>query len=351
MKTLNEVIEIIGLKRRAIQEYEDAGLAKKPEHKNKYGYLLYDEQEVERLWQLRFYKELGYNITKIKSIFEDEVYKEQEELEKVIIALKEKQEKLENLISVAELMKQTGLSFNTLRHSVEGLDSINSDNVFSLLGSAFNTFKGVDADKIFNTDIFTDEELDEIADALEALLDCCEKNRDIAAEEVQKKITAIHQLLSKAISESVFFLKWSLILLSPEGEIAQDLAKEIGEDRVVFLHDALQHYCSSNAETSINSAVYEVFDNIERLGRKKYTTNSVEVQAEVKKLHEFIMQVNILTEEGKFDLLQRYGRLFGSKAYMDLMDNGAKRGVAWFTSRAIEIYCENLLSEKTTSAQ
>ena len=40
MKTLNEVIDIVGLKRRAIQEYEKAGLAKKPTHSNKYGHLL-----------------------------------------------------------------------------------------------------------------------------------------------------------------------------------------------------------------------------------------------------------------------------------------------------------------------
>ena len=70
MKSLNEVEKIVGLKRRAIQEYEDAGLANKPTHKNKYGYLLYDTPEIERLWQLKFYKELGYNITKIKEIQE-----------------------------------------------------------------------------------------------------------------------------------------------------------------------------------------------------------------------------------------------------------------------------------------
>ena len=39
MKTLNEVVDIVGLKRRAIQEYEEAGLADKPTTKNKSGYL------------------------------------------------------------------------------------------------------------------------------------------------------------------------------------------------------------------------------------------------------------------------------------------------------------------------
>ena len=37
MKSLSEVEKLVGLKRRAIQEYEDKGLAIKPTHKNKYG--------------------------------------------------------------------------------------------------------------------------------------------------------------------------------------------------------------------------------------------------------------------------------------------------------------------------
>lgn len=68
MKSLHEVEKIVGLNRRVIQEYESKGVAIKPTHKNKYGYLLYDTPEIERLWQLKFYRELGYRIPEIEEI-------------------------------------------------------------------------------------------------------------------------------------------------------------------------------------------------------------------------------------------------------------------------------------------
>lgn len=97
MKSLSEVEKIVGLKRRAIQEYEDKGLAIKPNHKNKYGYLLYDTPEIERLWQLKFYKEIGYNMTQIEKLQKSGKRAEKEELVGVIEALKEKKKNLNSL--------------------------------------------------------------------------------------------------------------------------------------------------------------------------------------------------------------------------------------------------------------
>lgn len=46
MKTLREVADIVGLSRRMIQEYEKTGLATTPTTTNKYGHLLYNEEEI-----------------------------------------------------------------------------------------------------------------------------------------------------------------------------------------------------------------------------------------------------------------------------------------------------------------
>lgn len=68
MKTLNEVVDLVDMTRRVIQEYEKAGLAKTPTTTNKYGHLQYDESAIERLWQIRFYRELGYNKEQIERL-------------------------------------------------------------------------------------------------------------------------------------------------------------------------------------------------------------------------------------------------------------------------------------------
>lgn len=72
MKSLSEVVKLVGISRRVIQEYEDAGLAERPTITNKYGHLLYDKEDIRRFWQLRFYRELNYDKNKIKA-FEKEM--------------------------------------------------------------------------------------------------------------------------------------------------------------------------------------------------------------------------------------------------------------------------------------
>lgn len=47
MKTLNEVVDLVDMTRRVIQEYEKAGLAKTPTTINKYGHLQYDESAID----------------------------------------------------------------------------------------------------------------------------------------------------------------------------------------------------------------------------------------------------------------------------------------------------------------
>lgn len=46
-------------------------------------------------------------------------------------------------------------------------------------------------------------------------------------------------------------------------------------------------------------------------------------------------------------MLERAGKLYGSKEYREQFDGGRERGIAWFISRAIEIYCDNYRREKT----
>ena len=71
MKTVTKAADIVGLTVRMIQEYEKYGVAIKPTERNKYGYLMYDDDAIDRLWQIRFYRELGYDKKAIKAVFDD----------------------------------------------------------------------------------------------------------------------------------------------------------------------------------------------------------------------------------------------------------------------------------------
>ena len=69
MKKLDQVCEIVGMTKRVISQYEANGCAIVPKHKNKYGHILYGEKEIQRLCQIRLYRELGYTSKQIKERF------------------------------------------------------------------------------------------------------------------------------------------------------------------------------------------------------------------------------------------------------------------------------------------
>ena len=342
MKSLNEVEKIVGLKRRAIQEYEDAGLANKPTHKNKYGYLLYDTPEIERLWQLKFYKELGYNITKIKEIKEKGKKREKEELGDVIDALKEKRDKLNNLISIAEMMGETGWSFNYLKNEIIMTDDIQADNIFDVLGAVSSLTKFDDMDDCIVEDILTEDEYEMIYSYLEKISDCYENDIEYTNEIVQTEIRRLHKIFSKAFSGSVYLLRMVIMLLAADEEIREDL----GEDATDYLIGALRHYCDEHKDNPTDMALVDAFNNIEKLGRSRYTTSCDEVQNEVKNIYMFFDKIEMFKPETRIMYVKNIGKLFSSQAYKNVIDGGAQRGISWFISRAIEIYFNNLEKEK-----
>ena len=69
MKTLKEICLELGVSRRAIQGYEEAGLVKAT-GKNKYGYLLQNQRAQERIKQIKFFQDLGFSIKEIAGLID-----------------------------------------------------------------------------------------------------------------------------------------------------------------------------------------------------------------------------------------------------------------------------------------
>ena len=66
-KTLSEVCSALEVSRRAVQDYENAGLVSAT-GKNKYGHLLYDEEAQCRLKQIRPLPQFGFRLKEINDI-------------------------------------------------------------------------------------------------------------------------------------------------------------------------------------------------------------------------------------------------------------------------------------------
>lgn len=100
-KTLQEIHNTLGITRCAIQGYEKMGLVRASD-KNKYGYLLYGENELRRIEKIKMYQEFGLKLKEIKELIDAPNHIVKAALERQVEKLKKEQEKLNTLISQAE---------------------------------------------------------------------------------------------------------------------------------------------------------------------------------------------------------------------------------------------------------
>ena len=102
--TLKEICELVGVSRRAIQGYEQAKLVK-ASGKNKYGYLLYDEESVKKIKEVKMYQDFGFSINEIKilreaseSDYQSMLISKMEKIQKKIKFMEDNLEKMKKII-------------------------------------------------------------------------------------------------------------------------------------------------------------------------------------------------------------------------------------------------------------
>ena len=65
---IDEVSKLSGVSKRTLQYYDDEGIL--PVKRSKNNYRLYDDETLERLWEVLWYKEMGFDLKEIKLILE-----------------------------------------------------------------------------------------------------------------------------------------------------------------------------------------------------------------------------------------------------------------------------------------
>lgn len=93
MWKIDEVSKLSGVSKRALQYYDDEGIL--PVKRSKNNYRLYDDT-MEKLWEILWYKEMGFDLKEIKIILE----------EGKDTVIEEKVNKINNTIVVLEAQKK-----------------------------------------------------------------------------------------------------------------------------------------------------------------------------------------------------------------------------------------------------
>lgn len=322
-RTFREVYEEIGVSRSTAQGWATRILGKTQNEGGDNAQWYFDEEDYEKMWMIRFYKQLKYKEGNIKEILNNPNFNKQECLEKQIKELIDEKNKLEDVISAACWVKETGISPKSLRLNISKFDDIKYDDIMSILITTSNILNlGTDKDH-FSDEYFVEKEIDIRLNAFEKIMNFCNKEIDISSPKVQDQIA----LIPEATIFSCAFL--------PESELAREINEDYGTGKAEYFYNALQYYCDRNP----NNELYLALENITELGLKRYATTSSEVQLEVQKIY-FLSSV--LSDKGKLDFLRTLEKIYGSQAIKNIIDNGANRGLSWFISRSIQIFCNNL---------
>ncbi len=190
--SVKELSEIAGVSVRTLHLYDEIGLLK-PSTRTEARYRLYGENELLRLQQILFYKELGISLEEIGSILDDTEFDLLQALESHKVALSQRRERVNTMLAtidktISQLKEKTMLKHEEL---YEGLPKEEAE---ALRNEAIEEY-GVEQvmrsenhlHKMSKTQLNKlKEEQKEIANALLVLI-----NNDYTSDEVQNQI-ALH---------------------------------------------------------------------------------------------------------------------------------------------------------------
>lgn len=131
MRTISQVADLTGISTRTLQYYDEIGLLK-PSELTQSGYRLYDDNALQTLQQILFFKELGFKLKEIKEILEkpdfDKIaaFKKQKEL---LLLKRNRLDKLIHLLGRLEKGEHC-MSFKEfdLSEYIEALENFKNNN-------------------------------------------------------------------------------------------------------------------------------------------------------------------------------------------------------------------------------
>ena len=144
MRTISQVAELTGISTRTLQYYDEIGLLK-PSKLTQSGYRLYDDETLQKLQQILFFKELGFKLKGIQEILENpdfdriEAYRKQKEL---LLLKRNRTDRLIQLLSRLEKGEQC-MSFKEFDlsdyiNALEDFKSNQTEEVIKHWGSIAN---------------------------------------------------------------------------------------------------------------------------------------------------------------------------------------------------------------------
>ena len=259
LKTVKDLRELTGVTRKQLYEFDKADLLKPTKLQNEAGYKLYDDEAIDKLWQILIFVEIDTPLKEIRRILNGNSYNRGRVIEHQIDELKKKKARIEEMIHIAEIMQLAGTNEPTLNKFVVQRKTRIAQQLSEWEGS--EEYK--ELKKKFE-DISSD-----FYERLEILIDDLASLKG-AESENEKMVTSL-VAIEKLAREHDFGrpILWTItISLMGKGELYTDFSETYDEDTVQFISEWLSELMVISLQSVINDYTSEF--GIERLSKPKY---------------------------------------------------------------------------------
>src|ERR1700730_13299217 len=127
--TVGKVAELAGVTVRTLHHYDEIGLLS-PSERSATGYRRYDDRDLERLQQIRYYRELGFSLEEIATILDDPKSDSVAHLRRQHELLTERIKRMQDMVNAIEFAmeaKKMGISL-TPEERFEVFGDLNPDD-------------------------------------------------------------------------------------------------------------------------------------------------------------------------------------------------------------------------------
>ncbi|MDE5891805.1 MAG: MerR family transcriptional regulator [Acetatifactor sp.] len=279
MKTVSQVAKLTGISRRTLQYYDEIGLLK-PSELTSSGYRLYDDETLQTLQQILFFKELGFQLKEIREILEkpdfDRIaaFKKQKEL---LLLKRNRIDRLIQLLSRLEKGEHC-MSFKEFDLSdyiavLEDFKNSSTDNVIKYWGNTENF-------DMFIQKIKDDEaELAKIAIAqfgsVENFTESMKHNLEHFSEMMEKQLAQIPEELKQ---KDLF----KELASNKDKDVSDDEVQKIIKEIIDFAYGNSpsellgnrENYCKTIIDTYSNDYLKRIFDAKNGAGSADYVVRA-----------------------------------------------------------------------------
>ena len=268
MRTISQVAELTGISIRTLQYYDEIGLLK-PSELTQSRYRLYDDDALQKLQQILFFKELDFKLKDIREILEKSdfdriaAFRKQKEL---LILKRNRTDRLIQLLTRLEKGEQCmsfkEFDFSDYIHALEDFKSNQAEEIIRHWGSVENF-------DMFIQKIKDDES--EIAKLAIQQFSSIEKY----TEAMKYNLEHFSELMETQLTEEVKEIGRQSDILY--GKVTADLSEDVSSPKIQFIvHELLQFIQKNGTSVSIDKPYINVLidtyssDYIKSLTDSKY---------------------------------------------------------------------------------